>query len=199
MKNLILLAILLTIGTKLFAQDTLKNAVYVNLGYGTENNVGNTAFIFGVGYERKLAKKLVLMADFNYFTTGIYNAENLDRDIEGVERKCNNAFFSIKLGYCLVGEPNIFNMRLKAGFSVFSFNTRYSSFVSQVFPDGTKILVPGTLRYSDEQGVRAAYHLGIDFNIPITETLHGGIGIDTYSSEILVEFFIPFVSLKKRF
>src|SRR4051812_14469567 len=90
MKQLILVPLMFLFARNMFAQHNSSGLLNLNLGYGTENNYGNTGFLVGIGGQKPLSRKFDLQADVNYFTTGIYNAYLKEKDFPGEERLYHN-------------------------------------------------------------------------------------------------------------
>ena len=186
----------------LMAQDKQPKRQYIkmNLGYGTENNWGNTAFVFGAGYERSYSKKFSLSGDLDYFTTGIYNVY-LNRPtsvVPNLERYYKAIFFSGKASYNVLGNQSKFNVSLSAGPTILYRNAKHlQSYSFRGYQDGRTEIIPESVKYKSEKGVRLAYNAGIDFNAPFQNGYVFSIGLDTYSIQIPIEFFIPSFTLKK--
>jgi hypothetical protein len=199
MKILMISGMFCLIAVSAFAQNPLPKLLNVNLGYGTENNFGNTGFTIGVGGQKFLTKKFDLQADLNYFTTGIYNSYHKEEKFPGEERFYHNAIVSLKAGYAVVGIATTFNIRLKAGVSTFLYNYKILKYAAYIVrSDGTVEVIPNSILYYREKGLRLGYTFGLEFNIPINPNTSIAAGVDTYSSEIPIEFFIPGISFKRR-
>jgi hypothetical protein len=195
----IVLPVFVLMTLNLFSQTKVAKLLNYNIGYGTENNWGNTGFIVGIGYQRETFKKIDVQVDVNYFTTGIYNAylEN-GRRYEKEDRFYNNGILSAKLGYSVAGRIDKPNIRVKVGLSAMVYKYKILKTITRIFrPDGSIEVVPGSISYYRENGIRLAYNVGFDFNVPINKTSQVSIGLDTYSSLIPIEFFFPFLSYKR--
>lgn len=173
--------------------------IKTNLGYGFENNWGNTAFVFGAGYEKSYTKKFSLSGDVDYFTTGIYNTylARPTSDIPNEERYYNAVFVSARASYSLVGNRNKFNVSLSAGPTVFYRSYKlWDEYLARYYPDGRiEILY---LKYDVQKGVRLGYYTGVDFNLPIKNQFVFSLGLDSYSNLIPLEFLIGSITFKKR-
>jgi hypothetical protein len=183
----------------LAAQSTNNKLLKVNVGYGTENNYGNTAFVFGIGYQKTLSKKFSIHTDADYFTTSIYNAylQN-DRKIPNEERFYYSLFLSGRAAYSVIGNINTFSINLSAGPTLYYYKYRIlNTWRTIIYPDGTVYVDPSRTTYYNENKIRFAYNAGIDFNIPVKNNIQVSVGLNTYSSKIPIEFFIPTLSVKK--
>lgn len=93
----------------------------LRLGYGTENNWGNTAFVFGGGYEKSYSKKFSVSVGADYLTTGIYNTYKAHPTslIPDEERYYKALFLSAEPSFCVIGKREKFNVSLSAGPTLF--------------------------------------------------------------------------------
>jgi len=173
----------------------------MNLGYGMENNWGNTSFVFGAGYEISYSKKFSLSGDVDYFTTGIYNTylAHPTSDIPNEERYYNAVFLSARTSYSLVGNRNKFNVSLSAGPTVFYRSYKVMvAYAYRQYLNGRIEVIPGSVKYEAKKGVRLGYYTGIDFNLPVKNRFVFSLGLDSYSNLIPLEFLIGSITFKKR-
>lgn len=171
----------------------------INLGYGYENNAGNTAFVFGAGYEKLYSKKFSLSTDLDYFTTAIYNQylAHPTSDIPNEKRYYHSIFLSARASYSLLGNRNKFNVSLTAGPTIFYRSYKvWDEYLARYYPDGRIELL--YIRYTAEKGPRLGYYAGINFNIPVKNRFVFSFGLDSYSNLIPLEFLIASITVKKR-
>lgn len=170
----------------------------MNLGYGFENNWGNSAFVFGAGYEKSYTKKFSLSGDLNLFTTAIYNIylAHPTSDIPNEERYYNAVFLSARASYSLIGNRNKFNVSLSGGPTVFYRSYKVlDEYLARYYPDGRiEILY---LKYNVQKGLRLGYYTGLNFNLPVKNRFVFSLGLDSYSNLIPLEFLIGSITFKK--
>lgn len=171
----------------------------MKLGYGMENNRGNTALVFGAGHEKSYSKKLSLSGDVDYFTTGIYNGylAHPSSPIPNEQRYYNAIFLSARASYSLIGNRNKFNVSLSGGSTVFYRSYKVlDEYLARYYPDGRiEILY---LKYNIQKGLRLGYYAGLNFNLPVKNRFVFSLGLDSYSNLIPLEFLIGSITFKKR-
>lgn len=191
----ILILILSTIKISVKAQQTeSKYKLTSSLGYGTENNQGNTAFYAGLEVNRSLTNRLRLEAGLTYFTTDIYNVYKAKPvNFKEEERRYNALFLNINGQYVFGNENNLINTKLKLGVALKYYDLKaFRNALIRYYPsDGREEVIPGTLEYYDESGVNVALYNGISFDAKVNDNLRLGVFLDVYSSIIPIEHFMP--------
>lgn len=194
MKNIILTIVLLFPFIIIKAQDKSisGSSASVHIGYGTENNYGNTTFFGGFGVEKNLRKKFIIGADITRFTTNIYNAYK-DQTFDNEERFYKGWFITPKAGYNVVGNnTSSFTLTIAAGPAVKYYNYKmFKSGLVKNYPDGRRIPVDSTIRWYTEKDFNLSLYTGISFNFEISTNVKASIFIDTYGHEIAIEHFMP--------
>ncbi len=194
----LLVLILIFVNTCLFAQKSsinTKNNLYLNTfaGYGTENNWGNTAFFAGVTLSKPVTKHLFLEGGLTRFTTDIYNVYKAKpTSIDNEDRKYNAWFLTTNANYTFGKKQSFLNASIKIGPSLKYYNYRvFGGALIRVYPDGRKEAVEGTLKYNDKKGFNISLYNSISFDAKITPKLRAGVFLDSYSSLIFLEHFMP--------
>jgi hypothetical protein len=171
----------------------------LRLGYGSENNWGNTAFVFGGGYEKWYSDKFSASISADYFTTGIYNVYKAHpTGFKDEDRYYKALFFSLEPSFCIIGRRNKFNVSLSAGPTIFYRSYKVlSQFSSRLLPDGTVQINPQSIKYNTVKGLRLAYNASLDISVPF-KTFELSAGVRTYASnEIPLEFLTPSLTFTK--
>lgn len=172
-----------------------KPDLYLNtfVGYGTENNWGNTAFFAGVVLSKPLTKHIFLEAGITRFTTDIYNVYKAKpTNIDNEDRKYNAWFLTPAVSYTLGNTSSFINFSIKTGPSLKYYNYReFGGALIRLYPDGRKEAIEGTLKYIDKKGFNISLYNSVNFNAKITRKLRAGIFLDVYSSLIPIEHFMP--------
>ena len=185
----------------LFAALSLQAQNYqLRLGYGSENNRGNTGFVFGAGYEKWYSPRFSVSAGADYLTTGIYNSYKAHPTgiFTDQERYYKALFLSIEPSFCVIGKQNKFNVSLAAGPTIFYRSYKVlSQYSTRLLPDGRIEINPQSIKYHTARGFRLAYNASLDISVPF-QTFGLSAGLRTYaSSEIHLEFFTPTLTFTK--
>jgi hypothetical protein len=172
----------------------------LRLGYGSENNWGNTAFVFGAGYEKWYTGKFSVRSSVDYLTTGIYNAYKAHPTslLTSEDRYYKALFFSLEPSFCVIGKRDKFNVSLSAGPTLFYRSYKVlNQYSFRLFPDGSVQVDPQSIKYYTAKGFRLAYNASLDVRVPF-DKCQLSAGVRTYaSSEIHLEFFIPSVTFTR--
>lgn len=173
----------------------IENNLYLNtsLGYGTENNWGNTAFFAGIILSKPIKKHIFLEAGLTRFTTDIYNVYKAKpTSIDNEDRKYNAWFLTTNANYTFGNKQSFINASIKIGPSLKYYNYRvYGGSLIRIYPDGRKEAVEGTLKYIDKKGFNISLYNSVSFDAKITPKLRAGVFLDVYSSLIFIEHFMP--------
>ena len=194
------LLLLLAVAISSTAQKTFKAdrnlLLTTSLGYGTENNWGNTGFYAGVGITKPVTKRFALEAGLTYFTTSFYNAYKANpTHFKGEERFYNTVFLQTNLQYCVGNDQSLFNFKIKVGPALKYFDFKAFQFgLINTYSNGRKEPVPGTIKYEIEKGIILSLYNAVSFNAKISPKLRLGVYLDTYSSLIPIEHFMPGIS-----
>ena len=172
----------------------------LRVGYGSENNWGNTAFVFGAGYEKWYSDKFSVSASADYFTTGIYNVYKAHPtgSFTDQDRYYKALFFSLEPSFCVIGKRNKFNVSLSAGPTIFYRSYKVlKQYSSMLLPDGTVQINPQSIKYYTAKGFKLAYNASLDISVPF-KAFELSAGVRTYASnEIHLEFFTPSLTFTK--
>ncbi|MEX8546474.1 MAG: hypothetical protein V5804_02630 [Mucilaginibacter sp.] len=194
----ILIIILTFVNTSLFAQKNsvkTKNNLYLNtfVGYGTENNWGNTAFFGGATLSKPIKKHLFLEGGLTLFTTALYNVyKDRPTGLVGQDRYYHAVFLTPDINYTFGSKKSFLNASIKIGPSLKYQNDKILKFYQErVYPDGHSEVMPGSVQYYYEKGFNISYYAGVSFDAKITDKLRVGIFLDTYSHAIFLEHFMP--------
>lgn len=199
MKRLVLLSILIVYANCLcIAQDGVsqsKSKVHLSafVGYGTENNWGNTAFFAGISFSRPVKKHFFLDAGITRFTTDIYNLYKAKPpNIDNEDRKYNAWFLTTNINYLIGKEGSLLNARIKVGPSLKYYHYKvFGGAQIILYPDGRREAVPGTLKYQEKDGFNLSLYNSVNFDAKILPALRIGIFLDVYSALIPLEHFNP--------
>jgi len=198
----LLVIILTSHNSFLFAQRSsinIKKDLYFNtfIGYGTENNWGNTAFFAGIILSKSIKKHIFLEAGLTRFTTDIYNVYKAKpTSIDNEDRKYNAWFLTPAINYTFGNKQSFINASIKIGPSLKYYNYRvYGGSLIRIYPDGRKEAVEGTLKYNDKKGFNISLYNSVSFDAKITPNLRAGVFLDVYSSLIPIEHFMPGVNV----
>jgi hypothetical protein len=178
-------------------EKTSKYHLVSYLGYGTENNYGNTAFFFGIGINKNLLPKVSVETSLTYFTTGIYNVyKDKPTFYLNAQRWYNSLFFNVNLQYLFGNENSLINAKLKAGpaLKYYDYKMLRRALVYNSPIDGLYPIVPGTEVYYRGEGVNVSLYTGFSLDAKINKNLRLGVFLDTYSNSIPLEHFMPGVS-----
>lgn len=164
-----------------------------SLGYGTENNEGNTAFYAGIAVAKEIKRKLLVEAGLTYFTTAIYNVYKAKpTNFDGEERFYNALFLNTNLQYLIGNDKSLINIKIKAGPALRYFDFKvFKSGLIKSYPDGRDEPVPGTIKYDIEESVGLSFYSAVSFDAKVTPKLRMGVYLDTYSGLIEFEYFMP--------
>lgn len=172
-----------------------KPDLYLNtfIGYGTEDNQGNTAFFGGLTLSKPVTKHIFLEAGITRFTTDIYNVYKAKpTNFDGEDRKYNARFLTTDANYTFGNKQSFLNASIKIGPSLKYYNYKvFSNAAVRVYPDGRKEVVPGTLKYEEKNGFNLSLYNSVSFDAKITAKLRAGVFLDVYSSLIFIEHFMP--------
>ncbi len=198
---LILTAILIIVNPFLYAQTSAslkENNLYINtsLGYGTENNWGNTGFFVGATLSKPIIKHLFLDAGLTVFTTQIVNAYTYEHGFRNDQQKYNALFLTPAINYTFGNKQSFMNASIKVGASLKYYNYKIlKTFLEYVYPDGRTEPVPGTLYYITRKRFEIPFYSSVSFDTKVTKKLRVGVFLDTYSYEIPIEFFLPGINV----
>lgn len=165
-----------------------------SLGYGTENNFGNTAFYVGLAINKFLINRFKLEAGLTYFTTDIYNVYKAKPVFYANEdRKYNSLFFNLNLQYVIGNENSLINTKIKVGPSLkyYDYKILKRALVYNMPQDDLYPIVPGTEVYYEKNGVNIALYNGVSFDAKVNQNLRVGVFLDVYSGIIPIEHFMP--------
>jgi hypothetical protein len=173
-----------------------------SLSYGTENNWGNTGFNMGISIAKPINKRFAMGAGLTYFTTAIYNAYKANPVFyANEERYYNVGFLNLNAQYVIGNEQSWLNAKIKVGPGI-----RYHDFKmlrrAKVYYEGagpTYEIVPGTELYETKNGLNLSLYSAISFDTKITPKLRVGVYLDTYSSLIFLEHFMPGIHATFKF
>ncbi|QPH39180.1 hypothetical protein [Pedobacter endophyticus] len=195
MRISIIALILVSISFKLSAQQQKPGYnLTVLLGYGTENNWGNTAFYAGLAINKKIKRKWATEVGITYFTTDIYN-ENKDKptSFEDEERRYNAIFLNMDVQYIVGNENSLINAKIKIGPALKYYD--YKAFRSGLFEyypaTGREEPIRGTINYHEKRGVNISLYNGFSLDAKVNSGLRIGVFLDIYSNQILIEHFMP--------
>ena len=179
------------------AQDMLT----ISAGYGSENNVGNNGINASAGYQIYVGKRLFLESELRYFTTSVGNQYHYkkNRSFPGEQRRYNVLFLSENLGYS-IGDADAFHINLKTGLSIMYQNYKlFSGYTdTMIFRNNTVEFVRTGVQYDEGKRLEVGINAGVAINIPINRTSFLGVGLDTYSRDIPLQFTQAYLLFKKR-
>jgi len=175
--------------------DKKKSDLYLNtfIGYGTENNWGNTAFFGGATLSKPINKHLFLEGGLILFTTALYNVyKDRPTGLVGQDRYYHAVFLTPDINYTFGNKKSFLNASIKIGPSLKYQNDKILKFYQErVYPDGHSEVTPGSVQYYYEKGFNISYYAGVSFDAKITDNLRIGVFLDIYSHAILLEHFMP--------
>lgn len=165
-----------------------------SLGYGTENNWGNTGFYAGLALTKSLSKRFAIESGITYFTTGLYNVYKANPTFYANEdRYYNVGFLNLNIQYVIGNEPSWFNAKVKVGSGIKHHNFKMLRRAKVYYegPGPTYEIVPGTEIYEKENRLSLSLYSAVSFDAKVTSDLRIGVYLDTYSSLIFLEHFMP--------
>lgn len=172
-----------------------KSDLYLNtfVGYGTENNWGNTAFFGGATLSKPVKKHVFLEGGLTLFTTAFYNVyKDMPTGLVGQDRYYHAVFLTPDINYTFGNKKSFLNASIKIGPSLKYQNDKILKFYQERFyPDGHSEVTPGSVQYYYEKGFNISSYAGVSFDAKISNKLRIGVFLDTYSHAIPIEHFMP--------
>lgn len=173
----------------------IENNLYLNtfIGYGTENNWGNTAFFGGATLSKSVNKHLFLEGGVTLFTTAFYNVyKDRPTGLVGQDRYYHAVFLTPDVNYTFGNRKSFLNASIKVGSSLkYQKDKILKFYLEHVYPDGRIEVVPESVQYYYEKGFNISYYAGVSFDAKVNEKLRFGIFLDTYLHAIAIEHFMP--------
>jgi len=173
----------------------IENNLYLNtfIGYGTENNWGNTAFFGGATLSKSINKHLFLEGGVTLFTTAFYNVyKDRPTGLVGQDRYYHAVFLTPDVNYTFGNRKSFLNTSIKVGPSLkYQSDKILTSYFEKVYANGNREVLPGSVRYTYEKGFNISYYAGVSFDAKVSDKLRIGLFLDTYSHAIPIEHFMP--------
>lgn len=172
----------------------IENNLYLNnfVGYGTENNYGNTAFFAGVTLSKPVTKHVFLELGLTGFTTVIYNGYTYEHGFKNNQQKYNALFLTPAVKYTFGSKEAFINAAIKAGPALKFYDYKIlKTYMEYLYPDGRREPVPSTFQYYNGTKFEVPIYGSISFDAKVSPKLRLGIFLDTYSYAIPIEFFMP--------
>lgn len=171
-----------------------KNNLYLNtfVGYGTENNFGNTGFFTGVTLSKPIIKHLFFDAGLTVFTTQIVNAYTYEHGFRNDQQKYNALFLTPAINYTFGNKQSFINASIKVGASLKYYNYKIlKTYMEYLYPDGRREPMPSTFLFYEKNGFNISLYNSVSFDVKVTPKLRVGVFLDVYSYEIPIEHFMP--------
>lgn len=198
MRNTLLCCFFLLCSNLLHAQ----KGISLHLGYGTENNWGNTHFFAGLAFQKNLKNKFSYGINATGLTTDIYNANKGSEGRPPFETRRYNAFFlTAPFSYNIIGKnENFFKWKLNAGPSlkIYSYNL-LTQWRTIIHSDGSREWPAEYLKYEKKKGISLNLFVSTDFTFKVNDNINAGVLLETYTGKIFIEHFMPGIKVDYKF